>query len=179
VQQLVYPNQLNVPLMENSGLAKPPVGMLEVTIERASGLRTGDIVGKGDPYVRVSVQERYVPTAEEIEEQGGDPSSAPEDACDDGIQVLKEHPAHCTSIHKNTRNPEFNEHFKACPALACALRDGSLAWPYPPRLPRSCSVSALQRFCAAASLWCSIDALQRFCAAAPLRCAWWHAPLGR
>jgi hypothetical protein len=105
VQHLVYPNQLNVPLMEKSGLAKPPVGMLEVTIERASGLRTGDIVGKGDPYVRVSVQERYVHTAHaEIEEQGGDPAIAPEDACDDGIQVLKEHPAHCTSIHNNTRN---------------------------------------------------------------------------
>lgn len=53
---LVYPNQLDIPLMENSGLAKPPVGMLEITVEKAIGLKSGDMLGKGDPYVSIQVQ---------------------------------------------------------------------------------------------------------------------------
>ena len=57
-QMLVYPNQLDIPLMENSGLAKPPVGMLEVTVEKAVGLKSGDMLGKGDPYVSIQVQVR-------------------------------------------------------------------------------------------------------------------------
>jgi Ca2+-dependent lipid-binding protein len=56
VQMLVYPNQLDVPLMENSGLPKAPVGMLEVTVEKATGLKGNDVLGKGDPYLRLQVQ---------------------------------------------------------------------------------------------------------------------------
>lgn len=56
VQMLVYPNQLDIPLMENSGLAKAPVGMLEVTVEKALGLKSGDMLGKGDPYASIQVQ---------------------------------------------------------------------------------------------------------------------------
>lgn len=116
MQQVVYPNQIHVPLMENSGLPKPPVGMLEITVIRASGLRTGDTFSKGDPYVRISVQERKLPEDDEEAADGaaaaGKSGAAAKVRLEDEVVVLKEHPSHQTVHHKNTKNPEFNEHFK-------------------------------------------------------------------
>eukprot|EP00892_Ulva_mutabilis_P003246 jgi/Ulvmu1/1293/UM011_0017.1 len=104
--QVVYPNQIHVPLMPNSGLPKPPVGMLEITVVKATGLRSADTFSKGDPYVRISVQERKMP---EDDDQEGAASKV---NVEDEVVVLKEHPSHQTVHHKNTKNPEFNEHFK-------------------------------------------------------------------
>lgn len=122
---MVYPNQINVPLMENSGLPKPPVGMLEINVIRASGLRTGDTFSKGDPYVRISVQERKLPDDEEVEEDGDADGAgvgkASKATVEDEVIVLKEHPSHQTAHHKNTKTPEFNEHFKVrCAASVVA-----------------------------------------------------------
>lgn len=121
VQQVVYPNQIHVPLMENSGLPKPPVGMLEITVIRGTGLRGGDTFSKGDPYVRITVQERKLPDDDDEDVDGaaaaGKSGAAAKVRLEDEVVVLKEHPSHQTAHHKNTKNPEFNEHFKVPPPL--------------------------------------------------------------
>jgi Ca2+-dependent lipid-binding protein len=97
MQMLVYPNQIPIPLMENSGLPKPPVGMLEVTLQKCTGLRNEDIVGNGDPYVKISVLTMGTSTDKHGKE----------------IEIVaKEDPPHFTGV-KHSKNPEFNEHFKA------------------------------------------------------------------
>ena len=50
---LVYPNKMDFPVMENFGVSPPPLGMLEVTIERAEGLPNSDFLSKSDPYCEV------------------------------------------------------------------------------------------------------------------------------
>ena len=105
LQMVVYPNQIPIPLMENSGLPKPPVGMLELTILRCHGLRSKDVVGPGDPYVRVSVLTMGTSTDKHGKE----------------IEIVaKEDPPHQTEV-KHSKNPEFKEHFKARPTLLLLL----------------------------------------------------------
>ena len=96
LQICVYPNQIPVPLMENSGLPTPPVGMLELTVQRCSNLRSKDLVGAGDPYVKTSVL--TMGTAKDKHGKEVD-------------IVAKEEPPHYTAV-KSKKNPEFNEHFK-------------------------------------------------------------------
>ena len=50
---LVYPNKMDFPIMENFGVTPPPLGMLEITIERAEGLPNSDFLSKSDPYCEV------------------------------------------------------------------------------------------------------------------------------
>ena len=50
---VVYPNKMDFPVMENFGVSPPPLGMLEITIERAEGLINSDFLGKSDPYCEV------------------------------------------------------------------------------------------------------------------------------
>ena len=50
---LVYPNKMDFPVMENFGVSPPPLGMLEITIERAEGLINSDFLSKSDPYCEV------------------------------------------------------------------------------------------------------------------------------
>lgn len=116
VQVCVYPNQISVPLMENSGLPKPPCGMLELTVESCSGLKSADLIGKGDPYVKMAIQKRGRIT----EHEPGDD--------DEPDKILFQAPSHRTCTKHNNKNPEFKEHFKArccahhCPSLGSWLR---------------------------------------------------------
>lgn len=57
------------------------------------------------------LQERHIPSKEEIEEDGGDPDM-PYDVLQDEVKVLKEYPCHDTTKKSNTSKPEWNEHFK-------------------------------------------------------------------
>ena len=50
---LVYPNKMDFPVMENFGVTPPPLGMLEITIDRAEGLPNSDFLSKSDPYCEV------------------------------------------------------------------------------------------------------------------------------
>ena len=50
---LVYPNKMDFPVMENFGVSPPPLGMLEITIDRAEGLINSDFLSKSDPYCEV------------------------------------------------------------------------------------------------------------------------------
>ena len=52
---LVYPNKMDFPVMENFGKSPPPLGMIEVTVIRAEGLRNVDFLGKSDPYVKARI----------------------------------------------------------------------------------------------------------------------------
>lgn len=47
----LYPNSVSVPLMDNYGVRRQPKGMLEVTLHGIKGLKSTDLVTKGDPYV--------------------------------------------------------------------------------------------------------------------------------
>ena len=83
----VYPNVIAIPLMPNSGLPTPPVGMLEIDIKKIEGLKgSGDLIGKGDPYIRMSVLQLN-----------------PEDGT-----VMKQGPYHQTAV-KSGKKPVFNE----------------------------------------------------------------------
>lgn len=112
-QIVVYPNQIPVPLMENSGLPKPPSGMLEITIQRCANLKSQDVLGKGDPYVKVSVH-----TMGTVTDKHGKEHEI----------VAKEAPGHATTV-KSGKDPEFNEHFRARFHLIASTRT--------PRLSRS------------------------------------------
>jgi hypothetical protein len=57
---LVYPNKMDFPIMEDFGIAPPPLGMLEITILKAEGLPNSDLIGKSDPYCEVSIREGRV-----------------------------------------------------------------------------------------------------------------------
>lgn len=59
------------------------------------------------------MQERHIPTKEEIEEEGGNPD-IPYDVLQDDVKILKEHASHDTTKKSNTAKPEWNEHFKVC-----------------------------------------------------------------
>ena len=48
---VVYPNKMDFPVMENFGKAPLPLGMVEVTIQRAEGLPNSDLLSKSDPFV--------------------------------------------------------------------------------------------------------------------------------
>jgi hypothetical protein len=98
MQIVVYPNQIPIPLMENSGLPKPPSGMLELTVQRAANLRSKDFTGGGDPFVVISVHTM----AKMLDKHGKEHEI-----------VAKESPPHTSSVLKG-KNPEFNEHFKVC-----------------------------------------------------------------
>ncbi|KAI8467075.1 MAG: C2 domain-containing protein [Monoraphidium minutum] len=54
---MLYPNSVSVPLMTNFGAPKDPVGMLHIKLSRIEGLKTSDVVGKGDAYVVFSIRE--------------------------------------------------------------------------------------------------------------------------
>jgi hypothetical protein len=101
--------------MENSGLPKPPVGMLEVTVEKATGLKSADLLGKGDPYVRMQVRRRKIPQQKDTagkEAVPDDGQELDESAESDEVVILKEYPDHRTEHKKNTKHPVWNEHFK-------------------------------------------------------------------
>ena len=106
LQIVVYPNQIPVPLMENSGLPKPPSGMLEITVQRCANLKSEDVLGKGDPYVKVTTLTMGTHTDKHGKEHE---------------IVAKEAPGHATTV-KSGSNPDFNEHFRvrhACPRPPC------------------------------------------------------------
>jgi Ca2+-dependent lipid-binding protein len=104
MQIVVYPNQIPVPLMENSGLPKPPSGMLELTVQRCSNLRSKDLVGKGDPFVKVSVLTMGTMTDKHGKEHP---------------MVAHEDPPHTTAV-KSGKDPVFNERFKVQLRLVAA-----------------------------------------------------------
>ena len=105
MQFVVYPNQISVPLMENSGLPTPPVGMLELTVQKCANLRTKDMLGPGDPYVKVAVLTMGTSTDKHGKE----------------VEIVaKEDPPHTTGV-KHSKNPTFGEHFKVRLCVVAAL----------------------------------------------------------
>ncbi|KAH7662675.1 C2 domain-containing protein [Dioscorea alata] len=57
-----WPNTLEIPILDSSRATKKPVGILHVKIVRASNLRKMDILGKSDPYVKLSLTGERLPT---------------------------------------------------------------------------------------------------------------------
>ncbi|KAH7433635.1 hypothetical protein KP509_07G078600 [Ceratopteris richardii] len=54
----LWPKYLEVPILDDSRMAiKKPVGMLKVTIVNCKNLRKADLMGKSDPYVKMSLGE--------------------------------------------------------------------------------------------------------------------------
>jgi hypothetical protein len=53
---LLYPNSVSVPLMTNFGVPPEPQGMVKVTLAKIDGLKTTDLLTKGDPYVVFEVR---------------------------------------------------------------------------------------------------------------------------
>lgn len=56
----LYPNSISVPLMENYGVRKQPKGMVHVTLHSITGLKSTDLLSKGDPYVVFEVGAAYL-----------------------------------------------------------------------------------------------------------------------
>ncbi|KAG6516556.1 synaptotagmin-3-like [Zingiber officinale] len=58
-----WPNLLEIPILEGSSAAvKKPVGILNVNVVRAYNLRKMDILGKSDPYVKLSLSGEGLPS---------------------------------------------------------------------------------------------------------------------
>lgn len=55
-QLLLYPNSVSVPLMPNFGVTPEPQGMVRITLSRIEGLKSTDLLTKGDPYVVFTVR---------------------------------------------------------------------------------------------------------------------------
>ncbi|KAL4442698.1 hypothetical protein ABPG77_006692 [Micractinium sp. CCAP 211/92] len=55
-QMLVFPNEYALPLMPNFGLPPPPIGMLNVKVVSATGLK-GSLLDRMDPFVELFVRE--------------------------------------------------------------------------------------------------------------------------
>jgi hypothetical protein len=51
----LYPNSVSVPLMANYGVPHQPKGMVHITLHSITGLKSTDMLTKGDPYVEFEV----------------------------------------------------------------------------------------------------------------------------
>eukprot|EP00775_Hariotina_reticulata_P004857 gene4857-5102_t len=56
-QFAVYPKGIQVPLVEGGGAASVPCGVLELTLVKLKGLRSEDLIGQSDPYVKIRLRE--------------------------------------------------------------------------------------------------------------------------
>jgi hypothetical protein len=52
----LYPNSVSVPLMANYGVPHQPKGMVHITLHSITGLKSTDMLTKGDPYVVFEVR---------------------------------------------------------------------------------------------------------------------------
>lgn len=52
----LYPNSVSVPLLANYGVPKQPRGMLHITLQSITNLKSTDYITKGDPYVVFEVR---------------------------------------------------------------------------------------------------------------------------
>eukprot|EP00879_Flechtneria_rotunda_P030315 GHRR01032936.1.p1 GENE.GHRR01032936.1~~GHRR01032936.1.p1 ORF type:complete len:358 (+),score=59.35 GHRR01032936.1:742-1815(+) len=56
-QVAIYPNSISAPLMQNYGEPPEPQGMVHIFLEKIEGLKSTDLMTKGDPYVLLEVRE--------------------------------------------------------------------------------------------------------------------------
>ncbi|KAG6497537.1 hypothetical protein ZIOFF_045438 [Zingiber officinale] len=57
----LWPKTLEVPIMDPTKAMKKPVGILEVTVVQAMKLKKKDLLGKSDPYVKLTLQDDNLP----------------------------------------------------------------------------------------------------------------------
>ncbi|XP_074582295.1 synaptotagmin-2-like isoform X2 [Curcuma longa] len=57
----LWPKTLEVPIMDPTKALKKPVGILEVTVVQAMKLKKKDLLGKSDPYVKLTLQDDNLP----------------------------------------------------------------------------------------------------------------------
>ncbi|CAA6662463.1 unnamed protein product [Spirodela intermedia] len=58
----LWPQTLKVPILDGFSAMKKPVGILHVKVQRASGLLKMDLLGKSDPYVKLSLSGERLPS---------------------------------------------------------------------------------------------------------------------